>query len=103
MKRKIGWLIIMLFGLTMLTEVAVLPLFTSFASKFECSVIAELTDFEEQEKLESLSELQLAIVAILPEFQLFTTEEPLELAGNPKNPDIGLSTEVFLEYRSIRI
>jgi hypothetical protein len=103
MKRKFGWFLVVLFGLTMLTEVAVLPLFSSFASKFENSVIAELTDFEDQEKLESLADLQLATIDKIADLFFYDIDELKHVNGNPKNPDVGLSTEVFLKNRVIRI
>ena len=103
MKRKFGWFLVVLFGLSMLTETAVLPLFSGFASKFESSVIAELTDFEDQEKLESLADLQIATVEASNDFSLVDLVNHKPKDCNPKNPDVGLSTEVFLQNRFISI
>lgn len=103
MKRNFGRLIALLFGLVLLTEVGVLPLFSSFATKIENSVIAELADFEEKEKFESLSALQLATFESAKEFALFKNQKAKPQNGNPKNPDVGPATDVFLQHRSLRL
>lgn len=68
-KGKVGKLIAVLFGITLLLEVAALPLVTSFATRFDKYVVAEVTESDDQEvKQREVEGPFLAILEVLPAF-----------------------------------
>lgn len=104
MKKILGRSLAIVFGLTMLVEVACLPLFNSLAIKFEKTVLAELTDKEDQEeKTESLGEGPLALLGGHPSFDAPEVLSLISHCHTFHDPDLDYVDHAFIKHHSLRL
>jgi hypothetical protein len=87
----------------MFLEVALLPLFSSFATEFETSVVAELADEEKEQKTEWLKDFEFAVHDCKGHFPQFDRNSKLTYANHPLDPNTGISDHVFLKNHSLRL
>lgn len=106
MSRVFGRGLALIFGLMLLIDVGCLPYFSSFASDFEHSLIAEVTDLESKEKAE---EYRPDFDHLLPDFVFLQLLNPLALHDQPwttsLEEDLGKhdKAEIYLLQRNFRL
>jgi hypothetical protein len=103
LKRLTGKLLVIIFGLSMFVEVALLPLFSSFAVEFETTVLAELPGEEKEQKTEWLKDFELVLHAPKELFPNTDNLNKLAYTNHPLDPNTGISDHVFLKNHSLRL
>lgn len=102
--KKIGSSLALLFGLVLLLEVACLPLLTSFAINFDKTVVAEMSEID-QEKIEQRTLSALDFVALVA-FQVFPEVDILAanlVFHHDQVRENAIPQPIFILQRSIRV